>query len=520
MKEPATSSTASSSCCRPLRPTRRRSTASSRLRSSAGRTSARVRCSTRCSARSARSSPKCRARRATRSTRCSFAARATLRLIDTAGVHKKPEAHGAIEYYAALRSLKAIARCDIALLVFDAMTGVTAQDRRLAGLAIEERKGLILVGNKWDLVREQGEFSQGELAQRDPRPHSVRAICAGDVSLGKDAPALGQPDAARRSQLPPTSTGAFRRRSSTRRFATRCSPIRRPRSAEGSSRCTTSSQPATHPPLFVFSCNDPDLLQSHYRRFLENVIRQHFDFEGVPLTLEFRPRREDAERRERASPRRRRRGVPRRFDPVRLSHRPRILSHRPARRRFRQHRRDERAAHARQSGRRGGAAARRAQRIRSGALGVARTSAPAVAEAIVAAAAVLGHCFSPWLRWRGGKGVATSFGAIFAMSWPAGLVAVGGWIAGALLTQYSSVGSMLGSALAAVAMWFFTGSRGADVLRRSRGDLHRVHASRKSGAPASRHRKPDPPLQTQSVILSGASNAVRRAVDGRRTALC
>ncbi len=68
-----------------------------------------------------------------------------------------------------------------------------------------------------------------------------------------------------------------------------------------------------------------------------------------------------------------------------------------------------------------------------------------VAEAVVAAAAVLGHCFSPWLRWRGGKGVATSFGAIFAMSWAAGLVAVGGWIAGALLTQYSSVGSMLGS---------------------------------------------------------------------------
>jgi glycerol-3-phosphate acyltransferase PlsY len=81
-----------------------------------------------------------------------------------------------------------------------------------------------------------------------------------------------------------------------------------------------------------------------------------------------------------------------------------------------------------------------------------------VAEAIVAAAAVLGHCFSPWLRWRGGKGVATSFGAIFAMSWQAGSIAVGGWVAGALLTQYSSVGSMLGSALAAVAMWFFTGS--------------------------------------------------------------
>jgi acyl phosphate:glycerol-3-phosphate acyltransferase len=81
-----------------------------------------------------------------------------------------------------------------------------------------------------------------------------------------------------------------------------------------------------------------------------------------------------------------------------------------------------------------------------------------IVAAIVAAGAVLGHCFSPWLRFRGGKGVATSFGAIFALSWPAGLVAVGGWIVGASLTRYSSVGSMLGSVLAPLAIWLFTHS--------------------------------------------------------------
>jgi acyl phosphate:glycerol-3-phosphate acyltransferase len=81
--------------------------------------------------------------------------------------------------------------------------------------------------------------------------------------------------------------------------------------------------------------------------------------------------------------------------------------------------------------------------------------------ALVAAAAVLGHCFSPWLRFRGGKGVATSFGALFALCWPAGLVAVGGWVAGAAVTRYSSVGSMLGSALAALALWRMSGSLAA-----------------------------------------------------------
>jgi len=81
-----------------------------------------------------------------------------------------------------------------------------------------------------------------------------------------------------------------------------------------------------------------------------------------------------------------------------------------------------------------------------------------VLAGVVAFCAVLGHCFSPWLGWKGGKGVATSFGATFGLAWPAGLVAVGGWIAGALSTRYSSVGSMLGSLLTPVALWLFTHS--------------------------------------------------------------
>lgn len=81
-----------------------------------------------------------------------------------------------------------------------------------------------------------------------------------------------------------------------------------------------------------------------------------------------------------------------------------------------------------------------------------------VVAALVAAGAVLGHCCSPWLRFRGGKGVATSFGAVFALSWPAGLVAVGGWLAGAGITRFSSVGSMFGSILNPFALWFFTRS--------------------------------------------------------------
>jgi glycerol-3-phosphate acyltransferase PlsY len=81
------------------------------------------------------------------------------------------------------------------------------------------------------------------------------------------------------------------------------------------------------------------------------------------------------------------------------------------------------------------------------------------AQAFAAASAVLGHCFSPWLAFKGGKGVATSFGAIFALCWPAGLVVVLGWVLGALvLTRFSSVGSMLANVISPFALFYFTRS--------------------------------------------------------------
>jgi len=76
--------------------------------------------------------------------------------------------------------------------------------------------------------------------------------------------------------------------------------------------------------------------------------------------------------------------------------------------------------------------------------------------ALVGATAVLGHCFSPWLGWKGGKGVATSIAVIFALNWVAGLLCVGVWVAGVLLTTYSSVGSMLANLAAPVALYVTT----------------------------------------------------------------
>ena len=215
-----------------------------------------------------------------------------IRLIDTAGVRKKPEAHGAIEYYSALRSLNAISRCDIALLVFDSMVGITAQDRRLAGIAIEERKGLIIIGNKWDLAREQQEdYSQGELANviHDLMPFArfapITFLSAKTKRrLGSLMPVVNKVAENLDRRIPTAPLNAM----------IRDAVLAHPAPNVGGKlfKVRFASQPGVHPPVFVFHCNDAELLQPSYKRFLENTIRQHHDFEGVPLTLEFRSRGE------------------------------------------------------------------------------------------------------------------------------------------------------------------------------------------------------------------------------------
>ncbi len=222
----------------------------------------------------------------------------SFRLVDTAGFRKKPEAHGAIEYYAALRSLSAISRCDIALLVFDSMTGIMTQDRRLAGIALEERKGLIIVGNKWDLVREQtGDYSQNELAQAVHEAIPFAGFAPITFLSAKTHRRLG-------SLMPVVARVAenLDRRVPTPKLneIIRRAVLTHPPPAAGGRllRIYYASQPATHPPVFVFHANDPELVQPHYKRFLEHTIRQHFEFEGVPLTLQFRGRRREDEARD------------------------------------------------------------------------------------------------------------------------------------------------------------------------------------------------------------------------------
>ena len=216
-----------------------------------------------------------------------------IRLIDTAGVWRKTKHHGAIEYYASLRSLGAIARCDIAILVMDSLQGILDQDRRLAGMVLEERKGLMIVANKWDLALQQdGEFSQGELTEiiHEAMPFASFAPVTFLSALTKRRLGSLMPLVLRVAEN-------LERRVPTPQLNSviRDAVYAHPAAMRGGKplRVYYAAQVATHPPLFIFHCNDPDLVSTSYKRFLENTLRANFDFEGVPLGLEFRARREE-----------------------------------------------------------------------------------------------------------------------------------------------------------------------------------------------------------------------------------
>jgi GTP-binding protein len=215
-----------------------------------------------------------------------------VRLIDTAGVWRKTKHHGSIEYYASLRSLGAIARSDISILVIDSMAGILDQDRRMAGMVLEERKGLIIVANKWDLALAQDEeYSQSELID----------VIHDNLPFARFAPVtfLSALTGRRLKSLMPLVLKV--RENMDRRVSTpQLNAIIRdaifahppPNRSGHPLKIYYAAQVATHPPLFIFHCNDPELVTITYKRFLENTLRSNFDFEGVPLGLEFRARRE------------------------------------------------------------------------------------------------------------------------------------------------------------------------------------------------------------------------------------
>ena len=212
-------------------------------------------------------------------------------LIDTAGIRRRGKVAGgpAAERYSTLRALHALSRADIAVLVVDAVEGLTAQDAHVAGYIIEAGRGLVIAVNKWDLVEEKTdrtfdqyvEWIRNEVPFLDFAPIISISAKTGQ-RVGRVLEAAIDIWGERRKRI---STGELNRVLSAATDRTPPPPVRGHRP-----RLFYATQAAVAPPTFVFFASDASAVHFSYRRYLENRLREQFGFDGTPIRLVFRDR--------------------------------------------------------------------------------------------------------------------------------------------------------------------------------------------------------------------------------------
>lgn len=208
-------------------------------------------------------------------------------LIDTAGVRRRGQVKAGIEYYSVLRTLRAISRSDVTLLVIDGSEGVTAQDLHVAGYIHEACKGMMILVNKWDLVEPE---LREEVTQRTQErfkfvPYAPVMFISAKLGQGIDKvlPEAERMWQARRLRVPEEELAGYLRRALERHGP--------PRSGTRQLKVYRVEQTGVNPPAFDFSVNNPELVHFSYRRYLENTLRDTFGFFGSPLMLRFARRR-------------------------------------------------------------------------------------------------------------------------------------------------------------------------------------------------------------------------------------
>ena len=209
-------------------------------------------------------------------------------LIDTAGIRRRGRVEKGIEKYSVLRALRAIERADIVLLILDAIELVTAQDMHIAGYVQQATKGVMLLVNKWDLVDDKDTAMYTARIRKQIKFMSYASVLYISAKfkqgVGEIIPQAYQIYQERFKRL---STGTV---NNIVRQAVASHIL--PSSGGKQLKVLYATQADVNPPTFVFFVNDPNLIHFSYHRYLENKLRQSFGFDGTPLRLSFKKRKE------------------------------------------------------------------------------------------------------------------------------------------------------------------------------------------------------------------------------------
>jgi GTPase len=206
-----------------------------------------------------------------------------VRLIDTAGLRKKSKVHEDIEFYSVMRTLRAVEDCDVCLLMIDALQGIESQDMNIIHLAVRNNKGLVILVNKWDLVEKDTKTSK-----------TFEETIRQKIAPFKDVPIVFISATTKQRVLKAIEAGMMvfenrRRRIPTAKLNEMLLPIidaMPPPSLKGKYvKIKYVTQLPTKTPMFAFFCNLPQYVKEPYKRFLENKLREKFDFSGVPIAI-------------------------------------------------------------------------------------------------------------------------------------------------------------------------------------------------------------------------------------------
>ena len=207
-------------------------------------------------------------------------------LVDTAGIRKKAKVHEDLEFYSVMRAIKAIESSDVCILMIDAKEGVGQQDLNIFGLIDKNRKGVVILVNKWDLVEKETNTSktfEDELRKKLAPFEDIPIIFTSVLQKQRIHKALQE------------ALDVYKRR--TQRIKTNALnevmlPIIEqtpPPATKGKYiKIKYVQQLPTHAPTFAFYCNLPQYIKEPYRRFVGNQMRKHFNFSGVPIQIFFR----------------------------------------------------------------------------------------------------------------------------------------------------------------------------------------------------------------------------------------
>jgi GTP-binding protein len=207
-------------------------------------------------------------------------------LVDTAGVRKKTKVSENIEFYSVMRSIRAIEHSDVCLLIIDAMEGFESQDMNILHLIEKNRKSVVVVVNKWDLIEKESnthlEFE--EIIRKKTAPFTnYEIVFTSVINKQRIFKALEAANRAFQNK---------KRRIATSVLNETLLPVienNAPPMYKGKSvKIKYITQLPTKFPAFVFFCNLPQYIKDPYKRFIENKLRENFDFTGIPVQLYFR----------------------------------------------------------------------------------------------------------------------------------------------------------------------------------------------------------------------------------------